>query len=185
MPEKSPKNLEEEDDSCANDIEEPNNNGKSEQSENVNSLKGMFVTTVKEVSAGTKTRKEDLDNAQVDDGQDQKEINELKQDKQADLHIEEHIKPDNQAECVTDQKKTKLKEETVVEEQSPATEDKSNFEEESGEDAVTDQIDHIAGEHSPFNLFLFPFSSRPYPFEPAGFFVQYSSSKEGWKLGRK
>ena len=154
VPEKSPKNLEEEDDSCANDIEEPNNNGKSEQSENVNNMKGMFVTTVKEVSAATKTRKEDLDNAQADDGQGQKEINELKQDS-ADLHIVEHINLDNQAECDTDKKKTKLEEETVVEEQSPGTEDKSNLEEEIKEDAVTDQIDHIAGEHFPFNLFCF------------------------------
>ena len=154
LPENSSKNLDlhiKEDDSCANNIQEPNNNGKSELSENVNHLKGVFVTTVKEVSAATKTRKEDLDNAQTDDGQGQKGIFELKQDS-TDLHIEEHVNIDNQAECEAAMQKTKLEEERVVKEQSAVMGDNCIFQEERREDAVTDQIDHIAGEHFPFNL---------------------------------
>ena len=141
VPENSSKNLEsyiEQDNSCCgNDIKEPKKNGKLSQ--NLNNLKSIFVTTVKEVSASTKPKEDDAQDDVIGPGK--KEM-----DDSTDMHIDEHV---NQIEG--DTARIKLEDETA-EDQSTGLRD--NFEEESkeeGEDVpdpiAGDSEDQIAGEH--------------------------------------
>ena len=189
VPEDSSKNLEsyiEEDNSCANDNQEPNNNGRSELSENVTHLKSIFVTTVKEVSAATKTKEEDLNNAHNDDGERQKDIiDELKQDS-PDISIKEHVNLEAESDAVENETNSaEMREENAVAEEKSAVEDNCILEEESRKqvkDILLGQINHIAGENFLLNHALFLYSSGFHPIELAGFFDQSSSSKKGWKM---
>ena len=154
VPEDSSKNPEsyiEEDNSCANDNQEPNNNSRSELSQNVTNLKSIFVTTVKEVSSATKTKEGLLDKAYDDDGKNQKEIDKIKKDS-TDMHIEEHVFLEAEGDAV--ENKTNLAEmrDTAVAEEESAVKANCIIEDESRKqvkDISLDQINHIAGEDFP------------------------------------
>ena len=156
VPEDSSKNPEsyiEEDNSCANGNQELNNNSRSELSQNVTNLKSIFVTTVRDVSSATKTKEGLLDKAHDDDGENQKEIDEIKQDS-TDMHVEEHVYLEAEGDAV--ENKTNLAEmrDTAVAEEQSAVKENCIIEEESRKqvkDIPLGQINHIAGEDFPLN----------------------------------